>query len=191
MRQQATFPLLSEKERKFMNATRVILFISILIVLTGCSIASKNMVGLEEYKLDPNQINGMWLNESGSALLKVIDPDKGIVRVVALDETEKTDIIHVKIMKGKSWLYFNLLPDNGNGDESYTWGRIEIKENKIIAWYPSNEAFLKAIDDGKIQGTRNPDCITDIARNIIDLVETSEKPFFLWSEPLFLIRLVK
>ena len=39
--------------------------------------------------------------------------------------------------------------------------------------------------------TIKPPCLTDTAQNIIDVVESSEKVFFQWEEPMFLIKLAK
>jgi hypothetical protein len=94
-------------------------------------------------------------------------------------------------MKGKSWLYFNLLPEKNRAENRFYWGKVKIEENKIIAWHPSDNACSKVIEEGKLLGTIEPQCLTDTAKNIIDLVASSENTFFQWEEPMFLIKLAK
>jgi hypothetical protein len=111
--------------------------------------------------------------------------------MIFLDNEDKPEIFNVKIMKGKSWLYFNLLPDKNRAENKFFRGKVLIEENKIIAWHPSEDAIIKAIAEGKFSGTIKPPCITDTAQNIIDVVESSENVFFQWEEPMFLIKLAK
>jgi hypothetical protein len=174
-----------------MIKARILLLIPILLMVMGCTIPSKNMVGLQAYKVDPQQIDGTWINSDGAVALKVIDSDQGIVRMVFLENNDKPEIFNIKIMKGKSWLYFNLLPEKNRAENKFYWGKVKIEENKIIAWRPSDNACSKAIEEGKLLGTIEPQCLTDTAKNIIDLVESSENTFFQWEEPMFLIKLAK
>ena len=184
---------------------RRLLLILILAVLMGCPVVSKNMVGLEDYKLDAKKIDGTWINDEGAMLIKVIDPDKGILKLVFLEDREKIESMKIKIMKGNSWLYFNVLPDKDGKEEEYIWGRFQINDNKIMFWHPSNEAFTRAIEKRKIKGRMDKKkhedqtlsfktttvILTDSAKNIIDLVEKSDTPFFTWDEPVFFIKLTK
>jgi hypothetical protein len=108
-------------------------------------------------------------------------------------------------MKGTLWLYFNVLPEKGSKDDDYIWGRIQLSDNKIIFWHTSRDAFIKAIeerkikgitkkekqDDGKFSFTTSSVILTDSAKNIINLVETSEKMYFSWDEPVVFIKLTK
>ena len=166
-----------------------LLLLTISLLVMGCTIPTKNMVGLQDYKLDTRQIDGTWINSDGALTLKVMEADKGIVRVFILDSKEKPEILDIKIMKGKTWLYFNLMPE-GNRTE-INWGKVKIEENRIIAWHPSNKAFIKAIEEKKLLGTIKPELITDTAKNIVDLVESSESIYFQWEDPIFLIKLSK
>lgn len=188
-----------------MKKAKILFLIFILAMLIGCPVVSKNIVGLEEYKLDAQKINGTWINDEGAILIKAIDPEKGIIKIVSLEDKEKIETLKLKIMKGNSWLYFNILPDADSKDDYFMWGRIQINENKIIFWHTSEEAFTKAIKERKIKGTiekkkqKNGELsfdtsmvtLTDSAKNIVNLVESSDKSFFLWDEPVVFIKLTK
>jgi hypothetical protein len=192
-------------EVAMMRTAKILSLILILAMLMGCPVVSKNIVGLEEYKLDAQKINGTWINDEGAMLIKAIEPDKGIIKIIFLEDKENIETVKVKIMKGKSWLYFNILPEKDSKDIEYLWGRIQINDNKIIFWHTSNEAFTKAIEEHKIKGTTDKKkqesgklsfntstvILTDSANNIINMVESSEKSFFLWDEPVVVIKLTK
>jgi hypothetical protein len=187
-----------------MKKAKRLLLILVLAVLMGCPVVSKNIVGLEDYKLDAQKIEGTWIIDEGAILIKAIDPEKGVIKIVFLEDKEKIEILMMKIMKGNSWLYFNILSDK-DSEDNYIWGRLEVKDNKLIFWHASNEAFTKAIKDRKIKGTieekkqengklsfdTSTVILTDSAKNIINLVESSDKSFFLWDEPVIFIKLTK
>jgi hypothetical protein len=179
------------KGKLLMLKAKFLLLIPILLMVTGCTIPSKNLVGLQEYPVDPQQMDGTWINSDGAVVLRVVEPEKGIVRMIFLEDKETPEIFTVKIMKGKSWLYFNLLSEKNQAENMFLWGKVSIEKNKIIAWLPSDNAFIKAIAEGKLLGTVKPPCLADSAKNIIELVESSEKTFFEWEEPMLLIKLAK
>jgi hypothetical protein len=82
---------------------------------------------------------------------------------------------------------------------------LQLNENKIIFWHTTSEAFAKAIEERKIKGTIKKEMqedgkfsftastviLTDSAKNIINMIETSDKLFFLWDEPVIFIKLIK
>ncbi len=187
------------------KTAKSIFLILVLSILMGCPVVSKNIVGLQEFKLDAQKIDGTWINDEGAILIKAIEPEKGIIKITFLEDREKIESVKIKIMKGTTWLYFNILPEAESKDSDYMWGRFQLGENKIIFWHPANDAFSKAIEDRKIQGvikkerqedgkfsfTTSTIILTDSAKNIVNLVETSDKSFFLWDEPVFFIRLTK
>jgi hypothetical protein len=188
-----------------MKTIKILLLLLLTVVLMGCPVVSKNMVGLEDYKLDAKKIDGTWINDEGAMLIKVVDADKGILKLVFLEDRDKIESMKIKIMKGNSWLYFNVLPEKEGTEEEYIWGRFQINDSKLIFWNPSNEAFSKAIEKRKIKGkitkkkqedqklsfTTSTVVLTDSAKNIIDLVEKSDISFFDWDKPVFFIKLTK
>jgi hypothetical protein len=52
-----------------MIKARIHLLIPILLMVMGCTIPSKNLVGLQ-YKIDPQQIDGTWINSDGAVVIK-------------------------------------------------------------------------------------------------------------------------
>jgi hypothetical protein len=88
-----------------MKAARRLFLILVLAILMGCPVDSKNMVGLQEFKLDAQKIDVNWINDEGAILIKAMEPDKGIIKIAFLEDKEKIESIKIKIMKSTSWLY--------------------------------------------------------------------------------------
>jgi hypothetical protein len=186
-----------------MKTAKTLILILVLATLMGCPVTSKNIVGLQDFKLDAQKLDGTWINDEGAMLIKTIEPDKGIIKITFLEDREKIESVKIKIMKGALWLYFNVLPEKEEKDYDYTWGRVQLNDNKIIFWHTASDAFTKAIkerkikgviknekqDDGKFSFTTTDVILTDSAANIIKLVETADKSYFSWDEPIIFIKL--
>ena len=188
-----------------MKTAKRLFLILALSLLMGCPVVSKNVVGLQELKIDAQKVDGTWISDEGAILIKAIDAEKGVIKITFLEDREKLESVKIKIMKGKLWFYFNILPEKESKDNDYMWGRFQLGENRIIFWHTASQAFTKAIEQRKIQGfikkekqedekisfTTSTAILTDSAENIINLVETSDKSFFSWDEPVFFIKLTK
>ena len=129
-----------------MKTAKAILLIFVVSLLMGCPVVSKNIVGLQEFKLDAQKIDGTWISDEGAILIKTIEPNKGILKITFLEDREKIESVKIKIMKGKSWIYFNILPEKESKDNDYMWGRFQQAENRIIFWHTASQAFTKAIE---------------------------------------------
>ncbi len=188
-----------------MKIVKILSLILFAAMLTGCPVVSKNIVGLEDYTLDAQKIDGTWINQDGAMLIKTLDAEKGMIKVIFLEDKEDIETAKIKIMKGKKWLYFNMLPEDGDKEPEYLWGRISIEDNRIIFWHTANDPFAEAVKKRKIKGTINKTkdisgkvsfetstvILTDSAKNIINLVETSDKNYFVWDDPTVFIKLAK
>ncbi|MBN1474862.1 MAG: hypothetical protein JW914_09620 [Syntrophaceae bacterium] len=188
-----------------MKTAKIFLLIATLAMVTGCPVVSKNIVGLEDYTLDAQKIDGTWINEDGAMMIKTLDAQKGLIKIIFLEDKENIETAKIKIMKGKKWLYFNMLPEESDKEPEYLWGRISIEDNRIIFWHTSNDPFAEAVKKHKIKGTidKKKDIsgklswetstviLSDSAKNIINLVETSDKNYFVWDDPTVFIKLAK
>lgn len=174
----------------------------LIIIMTGCALVpSNNIVGLKAHQLEASELNGIWINGDSAIRIKVIDPTNGIVNITVFEENERDEKMNIQIMKGKSWLYYNWLFENTDKDKYFYWGRIQISENRIITWHPSNDAFSKAIKEGIIKGAINKDDVTvteagsakltDSSINIVNMIESSDKSYFLWDDPIIFTKLRK
>lgn len=155
---------------------RLLFFVSVTFLVCSCAggVVSKNLVGLTDYKVDSKQMDGIWINNEAAISLKTVNEEQGVIRVVFLEDTDdlvKKEPMIFKIMKGESWLFFNVLPEDSKtiqrpvtdnnksavrsqnlNEIYYLWGRIIIETNKIILWMPLKAQFIKEIDDKRISG---------------------------------------
>lgn len=198
-------PVFFFERGKQMKTAKIFLLAFVLSMLTGCPVVSKNIVGLEDYKIDAQKIDGTWINQDGAMLIKTLDAQKGVIKIIFLEDQEDIEKATIKIMKGKAWLYFNMLPEDSDKEPEYLWGRIAIEEGRIIFWHAANDAFAEAVKKRKIKGKINNKkqisgemsfetstvILTDSAKNIINLVETSDKNYFVWDDPNVFIKLAK
>jgi hypothetical protein len=188
-----------------MKKAKILLLILFAMLLVGCPVVSKNIVGLEDYKLDAQKIDGTWINEDGAMLIKTLDAEKGLIKIIFLEDKEDIETAKMKIMKGKKWLYFNMLPEESDKEPEYLWGRISIEGRRIIFWHAANDAFEEAVKtrnikgivdkkkeiSGKLSFETSTVILTDSAKNIINLVESSDKNYFVWDDPTVFIKLAK
>ena len=128
-----------------------------------------------------------------------------MIKIIFLEDKENIEKATVKIMKGKSWLYFNMLPEDSDKEPEYLWGRISIEDKRIIFWHTANDPFAEAVKkriikgkidnkkqiSGKMSFETSTVILTDSAKNIINLVETSDKNYFVWDDPTVFIKLAK
>jgi len=186
--------------------TKIISFL-LIITLTGCSyVTSQNPVGLENYPLKTDDWNGTWLNEDGTVKINVIDESTGIIEIAWIEKKEKElkfESVKAKIMKGNKWLYANILDNSNNQqDNHYFWIKLKKEKNKVILWHPSVAAFKEAVDKNKIKAIINKNRtidgtreitesikLIDTSKNIVNLLENSGSEYFIWDEPLILIKL--
>ncbi len=195
------------------NISRIVFLLFCIFVVAGCAggVLSKNLVGLEDYRLDPEKIDGTWISDGGALLLKTVDKDKGILKVIILEDpgdpfSQKEGPFEVRILKGKEWLYFNILPRNDEKvtkDASYRWGRVVINDRSIVYWYPFMDPFVQAVEETRLAGfieqKVNDDgtsrvssvLVTDTPKNFVELIETYDKTFFHWDDPVFLLKVTK
>lgn len=187
------------------NVTKIIPLL-LALLLTNCSyVVSKYPVGLENHSLKSADWNGVWLNEEAIIKIDVIDELKGIIQLAWIEKKQeelKFESMTCQIMKGKKWLYINVLEmTNEDTGDHYFWGKIKKDEKKIIFWLPSVEAFHEAFRAGEIKAevskTQKTGTITqriedikllDEPKTIIDLLEKNGSKFFVWDEPAILIK---
>ena len=91
-----------------------------------------------------------------------------------------------------------------NGSENaYLWGRVVINDRSIAYWLPSMGPFVQAIEQKRLAGIfkeiANDDgttrvssvLVTDTPKNLITLIETYDRTYFDWDDPVFLLKITK
>ncbi len=189
-----------------MRIIKLLLSISLSVLLSSCSyVTSYYPIGIEHFPTTPDEWNGTWRNEDGIVKIQVSDESKGIIELawIAPDhEGLKFESMTCQIMKGKKWLYVNVLEiPNEKTDGYYYWGRIKKEKKKIIIWPPAVEPFQIAAEEKKLRATVEITESTKIKMNItegvklldkpetiINLVENNRSKYFEWENPVVLLK---
>ncbi len=190
------------------------IFLSLLTValISSCAtVVSKYPVGIKKQTLTSKDWNGTWFNKDEIIKIKVKDETNGIIQLSWIEDKEKEfklESIIVQILKGKQWLYANVLEmENQKIDTDFFWGRIKKEDKQIVFWPPSSEAFKKAAESKKIQARIHKTQtklngkkfvqdtgsekiqLLDKPEKIIDLIENKGSQYFYWEDPLVLIKI--
>ncbi len=179
----------------------------LFLILSGCSsVTSKYPVGLENFAVIGNDWNGTWGSDEMAITILVKDEAKGIVQLAWIErnlDKLKFQSVTCRIMKGRKWLYANVLEASGeNVGDFYFWAKVKKDDNKIVIWRPSVAAFRDAVAAKRLQAASaapdrtKEDAISDDSVQIIDppevlvdLVESSGSTYFEWEEPTTLVKI--
>jgi hypothetical protein len=181
-----------------------------MFLLASCSaVTTKKPIGLESYAISGKDWNGTWVCEDVPITMLVKDEAQGVVQAAWVEEklgTLKFESITFKIMKGRKWLYANVLEESDEkAGPYYFWVKLAKSDKKIILWHPSVEAFRHAAAAGKIRAELSDTDTTqsmkigggdtvhllDPPEVIIDLLEAGGSTFFAWDDPMILTRMAK
>ena len=190
-----------------MKYSTIIIYTFFLLVLAGCSnVVSKHPIGIENYDLSSQSLDGTWLSEDEVIKLKVLQAAKGVVKLAWIED--KDDYLRFRsltcqIKEGNNDIYLNVLEmsdERSNGP--YNWGKVHIDKNKILFWLPADKPFIEAVENERIKATIelvDPDntgrykykkvVLTDNPKNIVDLIEDDTGRYFDLENPIVLIRL--
>ncbi len=193
------------------NKTILVSLIAIVLLTSCATVVSKHPVGISKYNISTNDWNGTWLSHNGIINIKVIDKNNGIIQLALIEyknDKFKLETVTIQILKGKQWLYANILEmENKKANEEFFWGKIKKQENQIVFWLPSTESFTKAAESEKLHAiidksepiTNGREIVQEMGlgevkllddpEKIIDLIENKGSSFFYWENPIVLIKL--
>ena len=176
-------------------------------LLSSCSnVVSKNPVGLEPYSIHKEDWNGTWLNDNEVITIRVKDEASGVIQLAWIERRQdelKYETMTCQLMKGRKWQYVNVLEiPNEDATGFYFWAKIKKEEREIIVWLPSLEAFQNAVEKKQIEGVvektiphgrdqKFADSVKLFAapQAIVDEVEKKDSQFFIWEDPVVLIKM--
>ena len=159
-----------------------------LLTLSGCNaVISKRPVGEKPAVIAAKDWEGDWVTNDGTVKLKVLDPNKGIIRAAWLEDDNRGNpalkIAEIEVRNSGGWLFANTKEDKGRG---YIWGRIQNEDRQIIVWSPDDRLFAKAIKDGILPGRveGNDVFLDDLKPEHLKLITSTEKGvLFSWDKP--------
>lgn len=184
-------------------------FILLLLFVSGCAnVVSKYPMGTKTYKLSSDALNGTWFNEEEFIKIRVMDEEKGIFKLVWLEEKDndfRKESVTCQVMKDNGDFYLTVLEIPDDAIEGfYYWGKVQIENRKILFWLPSFDAFKEAFNAHKInaivdktkadstgkQKLKNIKLI-DEPKQVLALIKANEWQYFDFKNPIVLMKLPK
>ncbi len=166
-----------------------------LILLTTCgcsSVVTKRLVGEKQARIVAKEWEGDWVTREGTVRVKVIDVEKGILKVFWLEDDKQGNsamrTAKVELRESGEWLFANTEDDKGRG---YVWGRIRNEDRQIVVWTPDDKLFYQLIKDGVFPGKiESGDVILEeLKPQHLKIITSGEKGvLFSWDRPSVFVK---
>jgi len=181
-----------------MKKLNYLIVLCLLTFVTGChSVYTTHPIGNPPLKISAEKWDGTWINNDGSIVLKVTDPEKGHL-IAALIESKQDDLklekFDIELRGTNDFIFINFKAKNKKENVLYVWGKIKKKEREIIIWGPNVEKFRELVKKGKLPGKiKNKDVYLDTLKDEHLKFITSEENALLFdlNNPGVFFRLTK
>lgn len=166
-----------------------------LILLTTCgcsSVISKRPVGEKQARIVAKEWEGDWVTREGTVRVKVVDVEKGILKVFWLEDDKLGNsamrTAKVELRESGDWLLANTQDDKGRG---YVWGRIRNEDRQIVVWAPDDKLFSRLTKDGVFTGKiESGDVILEeLKPQHLKIITSGERGvLFSWDQPTVFVK---
>jgi hypothetical protein len=172
------------------------LLISLLILaLSGCTaVYVAEPIGEKPCKIEAQEWEGTWLHKDGTLTMKVMDGEKGLLKIAWVEPKEETlalESLEVQLWESGSWVFANTKEDSAD-EAGYLWARIKQDGKQVVIWLPDEAKFKVLVEQGKLPGRieRDGDVILDRLepQHLSLITGEQEGVLFAWDQPVVLIR---
>ena len=158
-----------------------------LLIISACKpVYTTEPIGERVHSLHPENWDGTWIHSEGSFEVKVIDEERGLLRVAWIDNAANT-------VESGLWLFASM--KDREKREYYLWGRIKKRKDQIILWIPDTPKFARLVKEGLLPGTvqSNGEVILgQLTRDHLKTITSSKEGVLLaWESPVVLFRLAE
>lgn len=174
------------------RCAKLIPFLLLVMFASGCTaVVSKRQVGEKAASLKANDWEGVWITSDGTAKVKVVDANKGLLKVFWLDDEQgKTEMktADVELRQSGDWLFANTKDEKGRG---YVWGRIKNEDRQIILWIPDAEKFKQLVEGGTFHGKIENDglILEELTSQDVNLITSGKQGIlFQWDKPVVFVK---
>ena len=166
----------------------------ILLTTCGCNLViSKRPVGEKPARIVAKEWEGNWVTTDGAVKVKVIDAEKGTLKVFWLEDDKQDSpamkTAEVELRESGGWLFANTREENKA--RGYVWGRIKNENRQIVLWTPDDKLFKQSLKDavfaGKVDGE---DVILDeLKPQHLKIITSGERGvLFSWDQPTVFVK---
>jgi hypothetical protein len=154
-------------------------------------------MGDQPVKLEAEDWEGTWLQAEGAIVAKVVDSEKGILKVAGI-ESEDTELkfesVDAYLRTWGDWTFASIKEKPESDNDLYLWGRITKSDRQVIIWDPNVEKFKKLVEAGKLPGKVDGDnvILDELKPEHMQIITSgAEGVLFDWENPSALIRVAK
>jgi hypothetical protein len=166
----------------------------LLATVCGCSsVKSRRPIGEKPARIVAREWAGNWVTPDGSVEVKVIDAEKGMLKVFWLEDDNQgipaMKIAEVELRESGEWLFANTR-EEGKA-RGYLWGRIKNEDRQIIVWSPDDRLFAQYVRNGVFPGRLDGDevILEELKPQHLKIVTSGEKGvLFSWDKPIVFIK---
>jgi hypothetical protein len=160
----------------------------------GCSsVISKRPVGETPARIAVKDWEGNWVGVDGAVNVKVVDADKGILKVFWLEDDNQgfpaMKTAAVELRESGDWLFANIREEDK--DRGYIWGRIKNEDRQIIVWPPDDRSFAQGVKDGVFPGKLDVDeiILDELKPQHLKIITSGERGvLFSWDKPTVFVK---
>ena len=162
-----------------------------LLFLAGCeSVYAPRPMGGEPVGLDDSW-NGTWRVDDGALTTVVRDAQQGLLQVAWVEvgaEGAELEVLEGAVRSGAGRLFFSI--KDRETEHGYQWLLLDRAPHRVRAWYPDPEAFVAAVEQGRIPGKAFEGSVIlgELADEHLLLIAEPSSGLLDWSEPLVLLR---
>jgi hypothetical protein len=161
----------------------------ILLTICGCnSVISKRPVGEKPARIVAREWEGNWVTTDGTVKVKVVESDKGILKVAWLEDDKQGNpalkTAKIEVRESGGWLFANTIEeDKGRG---YVWGRIRNEDGQVIVWSPDAKLFKQLMNEGVFPGKVDGDevILDELKPQHLKIITSQQRGvLFSWEKP--------
>ncbi len=167
-----------------------------LLLMTACgcnSVISKRPVGEKPARIVAKEWEGNWVTTEGTVEMKVVDAEKGILKVFWLEDDNQGNpamkTAEVELRESGEWLFANTKEeDKARG---YIWGRIKNEDGQLIVWSPDERSFAQCVKDGFFPGESVGDdvILEELEPQHLKIITSGERGvLFSWDNPTVFVK---
>lgn len=169
----------------------------LLISACGCNaVLAKRPVGEKPAKIVANDWEGKWVGADGGSLtVKVLDANKGLLKVFWLDDEDKRTpsmkSADVELRESGKWLFASTNYEDNGPSRGYLWGRIKNEDRQMIVWIPDDKAFAPLVKSGVFPGKIEGDDIIldELKAEHLKIITSGERGvLFQWDKPAVFVK---
>lgn len=173
----------------------LILACFLLTISCGCNaVISKHPVGEKPARIVAKDWEGNWENPDGAVTVKVVDADKGLLKVFWLEDdkqgTPAMKTAEIEVRESGGWLFANTREEGKN--RGYHWGRITNEDRQIIVWLPDKNMFAQMVKESVFPGRVDGEdvLLEELTPRHLKIIITAEKGVLLdWDKPVVFVKM--